>query len=128
MRWLPVLLLANTAWLAFFLAGASTRYFLDTPWWFRLFVVDLLPMAALAWAGPGLTRQVDRAGGWRPALVVAAAFSLPYLVYDAILFRGYLGEGWDYLRVWWHLPLFSALPWLAVPYWAVASRPSTQPA
>lgn len=121
MRWAPAFHVANTFWVVFFVAGAPTDYWRETPIWFRLLVTDLAPAAALAWAGTGIAHGV-RSTPWRSALWVAFVFSVPYLVYDALYFRGYAGQGWTYLRTWWHLPLFSALPWAATPYWAAKLR------
>lgn len=116
MRLAPAWHVANTFWLLFFVAGATTRYWLDTPVWFRLLGADILPVIALGIWGESIVASV-RASRMRSALWVAFVFSVPYLVYDALYFRGYLGLDWSYLLTWWHLPLFSVLVWAVVPWW-----------
>ena len=120
-RLAPSFHVANTFWLVFFVTGAPTDYWLETPVWFRILFADVAPALALAFLGHGLVRSV-RASPLASAAWTAFVFSVPYLIYDALYFRGYAGEGWDYLATWWHLPVFSALPWLAVPYWVRRAR------
>lgn len=127
MRWQPAFHVANTFWLVFFVAGGPTDYWLETPVWFRIGVADIAPAVALAFFGHGLVRSV-RSTPLRSSLYVAIVFSVPYLVYDAVYFHTYAGQDWSYLTTWWHLPVFSALPWLAVPYWVRrAHQPEASP-
>jgi hypothetical protein len=110
-----LLYLVTSFWAWFFLGGLWSQYYQAWPPWAQLVVVDLVPAGAMIGMGPTLIRRADPAHPMRAALVVAAYFSIPFLLYDFIYIGLYLDKPWSYLLDYWYLTAFSAVPWMTFP-------------